>query len=145
MPSSSNRWSIGQYTHTIISIALIVPAGFYSKFYSGPASNWVNNYFGGILYVVFWCLVVFICTKLRRPWRVAAGVFLATSILEILQLWHPLFLETIRSTFIGATLLGTTFAWLDFPHYAAGSIIAGFWMAFIGARKNETSHTNCLR
>jgi len=129
--SLSNLLSIRQYLPTIISIALIIPAGIYSKFYSGPAAGWVNNYLGGILYVVFWCLVTFLCTKLRWPWRVAICVGITTSILEILQLWHPPFLETIRSTFIGATLLGTTFTWLDFPYYVAGSIIAGFWMVFL--------------
>ena len=59
------------------------------------------------------------------PVRTATAVFSMTSILEFLQLWHPAFLETIRESFIGRTLIGTTFSWPDFPHYAAGSALGG--------------------
>jgi len=49
-----------------------------------------------------------------------------TCSIECLQLWHPLFLESIRSTFIGGTLIGTTFSWWDFPHYAIGCCVSWF-------------------
>ncbi|ODS34777.1 MAG: hypothetical protein SCARUB_00037 [Candidatus Scalindua rubra] len=49
---------------------------------------------------------------------VASSVLGITCFLEFLQLWHPPFLESIRSTFIGSVLIGTTFTWWDFPHYA---------------------------
>lgn len=32
---------------TGISLLFIIPAGFYSKFYTGPAADWVNNSLGG--------------------------------------------------------------------------------------------------
>ena len=31
----------------LVSLAVIVPAGFYSKFYRGPGANWVNGELGG--------------------------------------------------------------------------------------------------
>jgi len=45
---------------------------------------------------------------------------------KCLQLWHPPFLELIRSTFWGRALIGTSFSWWDFPHYIFGSAIGGF-------------------
>lgn len=110
---------------TLLSIALITPLGFYSKFYSGPAFEWVNNSLGGVLYVIFWSLAVSLLFLHVRPWRIALVVFLITCFLECLQLWHPSFLETIRSTFMGATLLGNSFSWSDLGHYVIGLLISG--------------------
>jgi hypothetical protein len=45
-----------------------------------------------------------------------------------LQLWHPPFLTAIRATFIGKLLLGTTFAWWDFPHYLLGCVLGWLWL-----------------
>ena len=44
-------------------------------------------------------------------------------LLEVLQLWHPPFLEALRGHFLGRTVLGTTFSWSDFPHYVAGAVL----------------------
>ena len=52
---------------------------------------------------------------------IAAGVVLVTCGLEFLQLWHPPWLQAIRSTFLGASLLGTSFSWWDFPAYVVGA------------------------
>ena len=113
----------------ILSMLIIIPAGFLFKFYSGPLQNWFNNYFAGVLYEIFWCLVLlFIWTNKKYITKIAIGVFIITSLLEILQLWHPWILEQIRSTFIGKVLIGTTFSWWDFPHYILGCVIAWYWM-----------------
>jgi hypothetical protein len=57
---------------TLISMIIIVPAGFYSKFYSGQASRWVNDSLGGVLYVIFWCLFAFLLLSNAKPWKIAA-------------------------------------------------------------------------
>jgi hypothetical protein len=112
----------------LLSIALVVPLGFASKFYRGPGQFWFNNSLGGALYVMFWCLAVFCAVRRAGPAAIAAGVFVVTSALEVLQLWHPPLLERVRATFPGATLIGTTFAWTDFFYYAAGSVLGWAWM-----------------
>lgn len=113
---------------TLISILIIVPLGIYSKFYSGQAENWVNNSLGGVLYVIFWCLLAFLFLSNTKPWKIAATVFIITCFLEFLQLWHSTFLEFLRSNFIGRTILGTTFTWNDFPYYLVGCGIGWLWM-----------------
>jgi hypothetical protein len=118
----SRRW-------TLLSLYLVLPLGFLLKLYPGPGRNWVNNYAAGVLYVVFWCLLFFLLWPRRESTGlIALTVFIATSLLEILQLWHPPLLDAIRATFLGRTLLGTTFSWWDFPHYLLGSVLAWLWM-----------------
>ena len=106
----------------ILVLIIITPLGFYSKFYTGPAQYWVNNSLGGVFYIVFWCLVVQILFFNVRELTIVGWVFVVTCLLETLQLWHPWFLEAIRRTFIGGTILGTTFVWSDFLYYVAGSL-----------------------
>lgn len=113
---------------TLISILIIVPLGFYSKFYSGQAARWVNDSLGGVLYVIFWCLFAFLFLSNTKPWKIATAVFAITCFLEFLQLWHPSFLEFLRSNFIGRTILGTSFTWSDFPYYLVGGGIGWLLM-----------------
>jgi len=121
--------SLSKKTPIILSLLIVTSAGFLFKFYSGPAKHWFNNYFAGVLYEIFWCLVLlFFWPNKKYITRIAIEVFSFTSLLEILQLWHPWILQQIRFTFIGRTLIGTTFSWWDFPHYILGCIIGWFWM-----------------
>ena len=113
---------------TVASLLIVVPLGFASKFYSGPGAWWLNDYAGGVMYEIFWCLVVsFICPRASAV-LIAVCVFSATCFLEFLQLWHPRFLEVIRGTFMGRTLIGTSFSWWDFPHYLVGCGAGWFWI-----------------
>jgi hypothetical protein len=108
----------------ILLLVVLVPLGILTKFYAGPASDWVNFSLGGILYVIFWSLVGGFFFEQTKSWKIALWVFGITAMLEIMQLWHPPFLETLRSTFLGASLLGNYFSWLDFPHYLLGFLIS---------------------
>lgn len=110
----------------LFMILLITPLGFASKFYGGPFEAWVNDSLGGVLYEIFWCFATAFFLPKVRPQKIALWVFITTCFLEVLQLWHPPFLTVIRSHFIGQTLLGTSFSWLDFPHYAAGCVLGWY-------------------
>ena len=103
-----------------ICLIFLVPLGLASKVYQGPLKEWVNDFFGDILYESFWILLTILIWPNLSPVKAAFSVFIATSFIEILQLWQPPFLQAIRATFIGRTLLGTTFVWWDFPHYFVG-------------------------
>ncbi len=115
----------------LTAIVIITPLGFLTKLYTGPASEWVNNSLGGVLYVIFWSLLASLLFAKVRVWKIAGIVLLVTCALEFLQLWHPPFLEAIRSTFIGVTLIGNSFSWLDLAHYVVGFILSIALLTFI--------------
>jgi hypothetical protein len=113
----------------LLSLSVVTPAGFGLKLYSGPGRHWANNYAAGVMYVVFWCLVLlFIWPRPASILWMAIGVLLITSALEVAQLWHPPILEGARQSFLGRALIGTSFDWLDFPHYFIGFLLGWMWM-----------------
>ena len=111
-------------------------AGFGLKFYSGPGHAWPNNYGAGVLYEVFWILVLYFFWPVSRTVRFAPLFVFATTVkLEFLQLCHAPVLESIRSTFLGRTLIGTDFVWLDFPHYLLGCVLGGLLLKHLHGRE----------
>jgi len=99
---------------------VLIPLGFISKLYQGPYHSWFNFYFAGLLYEIFWCLLIaFISPKISKI-KIVTIVLVFTCCLEFLQLYHNSFLENIRSTFLGRTLIGHSFSWYDFPYYFIG-------------------------
>ena len=139
MPKSSTNL-ISQYSsdrRILIAVALllITPLGILSKKYTGIGQAWVQDYSGDVLYEIFWCLVIFWfarhnqeLNKLKQnSFKIALGVFIATCVIEVSQLWFHLVPEAIRSSFLWRMTLGAGFAWWDFPHYALGSLL-GYWL-----------------
>ena len=135
---------------TAICLAVVVPLGFGLKLYHGANApggaalqHYLNNSLAGVVYEVFWCLLAFLVWPRRGAIvPICLGVFLVTTGLEFLQLWrppapHPL--AAARATILGKVLLGTTFSWLDIPHYAAGCLIGGACMVAID-RSDRASH-----
>ena len=117
---------------TILWLCLIVPLGFYTKFYNGPAAEWVHNSLGGVFYEIFWCLLAFWLFPRVAPATIAVSVLLGTCVLEFLQLWHPPFLEFLRGYFICRAVLGNSFTWSDFPYYSIGSALGWVWIKRLG-------------
>jgi hypothetical protein len=113
---------------TLVSLAVLVPVGFATKIYAGPGAGWVRASLGGVLYVTFWSLVVFLWRPRWNAWGIVAGVLGATCLIEFAQLWHPAWLEWVRGYFVGRTILGNVFDWWDFPGYFAGAILGWFWL-----------------
>lgn len=113
---------------TLVSLAIVVPLGFGTKFYDGPAAGWVHGELGGFFYELFWCLAALLVWPRTRPVWLAVSVLGMTCALEFLQLWHPPLLEWLRSFFIGRTIIGNTFSWWDFPYYFLGAGAGWFWM-----------------
>ena len=113
----------------ILSLLIIVPLGLLSKRYTGFGRSWVNDFSGDILYEIFWCLFIFLLIPSRKAMnQIPIWVFGITCTIEFLQLWHQPDLDSIRSTFLGKLLLGTTFSGWDFPHYLLGCIIGWLWL-----------------
>ena len=110
-------------TTTVIAIGIVVMLGLGCKAYEGPGQDWVNN-FGpaSICYEVFFVLLVFLVVPQRAASAmIATIVCVATCGLEFSQLCQAAWLQSARETFVGRTLLGTSFSWWDFPAYPVGA------------------------
>ena len=106
------------------ALLVVTTLGFATKLYNGHGARWFNNYAGGIFYEIFWVLLFLTIWPSLSLVRTAAVVFVLTSALEFLQLWNPPFLASVRSTFLGSALIGTTFVWWEFPYYLICCLLA---------------------
>jgi hypothetical protein len=111
----------------LLELPIVIILGFLSKLYRGPYHLWLNNSLGGVFYVIFFILLFSLAVPKKRVLFVSLLVLIGTSGLEFLQLWHPPFLEAIRGTFIGVTILGNTFVPSDFIYYFIGGV-SGFFL-----------------
>lgn len=107
----------------LVFLLFLCPLGWMTKFYHGIGAQWSQNYFGDILYPVFWGLVLLMIFPKWDIRKIAIGLFLLCTGLEFLQLVHAPFLETCRSYFVGRALLGASFNWWDIGYYAAGALL----------------------
>jgi hypothetical protein len=121
----------------------VVPLGFASKLYFGPAQFWVRGHAGGILYVLFWILLALLIWPRLSAGLAALTVLGVTCILEVLQLWQLSVLDAVRSTFIGHALIGNTFSWWDFPHYVLGSVLGVVLVHWARARATGVKMGTC--
>jgi hypothetical protein len=125
--------------HLFVILCLLVPIGLGTKFYAGPFEAWIHSFAGDILYPVFWMfLIFFIKPKWPVP-SVSGIVFLSCTLVEISQLFSTPGLQELRSTFIGRTLFGTHFVFMDILYYAVGCLFGAFTYHRI---KHLTFHKN---
>jgi len=128
----------------LVSLALCVPVGLATKRYPIEGAEWVRESAGGALYVACFCLAALVIWPRARAWVVAAVVLAATCGVEILQIWHPVWLDAIRATRPGGLLLGSTFVWADFPWYGVGAALGWGWCR--GVQRLPFPHnTGCAR
>ena len=121
--------------YTLFSILLITPLGFFTKLYTGNGDTWINDHLGGTFYVIFWCLIIYLIFPRTKPLIIAGWVLAVTVLLEFLQLYHPKFLELLRETFIGQTILGSSFNRIDFVFYLLGWGLAILWLTGLNKLK----------
>ncbi|MGD9110207.1 MAG: DUF2809 domain-containing protein, partial [Phycisphaerales bacterium] len=97
----------------LVCFAISIAGGFWMwRYYRGAAQYWIRFYVSGSVYVLMWSLLFFFFWPTKsNTIRIPAFVLLGTCLLEFLQLWKPGFLQQIRSTLIGAGILGTDFVW----------------------------------
>lgn len=123
---------------TILSLFVSFLLGLLTKFYTGYAQFLVNNYVSSIPYETCWCLLLFWLIPTRNAvHKIPIWVFIVTCIVECLQLWHPPFLELLRSNLLGKLILGSQFDPGDFIAYVIGSFLGWLWLRQIWRRSYE--------
>lgn len=117
---------------TLILIGVITALGVLAKLVP-HGETWISNQLAGLFYVTELSLVLYLFFPEHFIVLLALAAFLLTSLVEFMQLWHPTFLEPVRSSFLGHTIIGSTFSWLDFPWYIGGAVLG--WLLLEWVRK----------
>lgn len=121
---------------TVVLIILVAALGVLAKLYPTEEAMWVCNHLAGTFYVVELALILHLIFPDHMAFLLAMAAFLITSLVEFLQIWHPGFLESFRASFIGHTILGSTFSWLDFPWYLGGALIGWGLLQWVRPRQD---------
>jgi hypothetical protein len=107
----------------LIGMVGIIPFGYCVRFSTQLHAPLLQDIVGSVAYQILLMMVVaFIFPRLSLV-KSAVGVFIASSVIEVLQLCRAPFLVTVRSTWIGRVILGNTFLWSDFPPYVLGCLV----------------------
>jgi len=84
----------------------------------------------------------------QRNWEIGLITYNFSCLIELSQLWHPAWLETIRATLIGGLLLGFGFRISDLFCYFAGCLL-GFCIFSLGKSRGSdaalSGEVNCLK
>ena len=124
----------------IILIALVCLLGIGSRRYSRVLPGFIAAFAGDTL----WALAAFLGIGLILPrastWTVACLALAFSVAVELSQLYHAPWIDSIRQTTLGGLILGFGFLWSDLACYAAGVGIGVIveWIAVI-ARKSRSS------
>lgn len=121
---------------------LVVAAGLLLRFSAVPAPPFLKKYGADAL----WALLVFLLVRFLCPrvgvWRSAGIAALISAGVEVSQLYHAAWIDTVRATRLGTLILGSVFNWPDFVAYflgvALGAILdAGFFSKRKGRAKED--------
>jgi hypothetical protein len=112
-----------RYAYAVLLAATVV-AGLGSREFPELLPVFVARYAGDTLWatMVFWLLAL---AWPAAPTRAVAVAALAISVtVEVSQLYHAPWIDAIRSSRLGALVLGEGFLWSDLACYAAGTLVA---------------------
>jgi hypothetical protein len=101
-------------------IALVIPLGLGSRRYAHALPGFIATYAGDTL----WALAAFLGFGVILPrastLRVALLAMSFSVAIELSQLYHAPWIDSIRHTTLGGLILGFDFVWSDLVCYAAG-------------------------
>ena len=101
-------------------IALVACLGIGSRRFASALPGFVAAYAGDTL----WALAAFLFFGLVLPrvstWRVALLAISFSIVVEVSQLYHAPWIDSIRRTTVGGLVLGYDFVWSDLACYAVG-------------------------
>jgi hypothetical protein len=108
-----------RFTYFLFLITVIF-LGLGSRYFAKTLPCWVHLYLGDAL----WALMVFIIVALvfkdkTSIWVAGIALFFSFGI-EISQLYHAPWIDSIRNTCLGGLVLGYGFLWSDLACYTLG-------------------------
>lgn len=102
-----------------------------------------NDALGSALGDGLWAAMVYLLLGVLfprlAPRRLLGAALLTASAVEVSQLWHPPWLDTLRHTALGALAIGGSFSQGDLLYYALG-IVVGHLLLKNSVRSTEDTN-----
>ncbi len=113
----------GRLVYVVLWCGTVV-AGLLTRAVPQGFPSMVAEFGGDVLWasMVYWTLVI--ARPRAAPWRAAAWAAFVALTVELSQLWHTPWLDALRTTTLGALMLGQGFLWSDLLCYALGVVLA---------------------
>ena len=119
------------------SLAIIlIPIGLLTKAYNGFGSEFIQNYMGGIIYVIFFIVLTSLVFPQAAPLKISLIVLCVTCLLELSQLIQISFINSLRKQYIIRALIGSVYNTFDFVFYLLGAIM-GYSVLLILKNRTE--------
>jgi glycopeptide antibiotics resistance protein len=112
-------------------VIILIPIGILTKVYAGIGSEFITNYLGGVIYVVFFIVLTSLVFPKASSRKISLIILCVTCMLEFSQLIHNPTLDQLRKNFVFRALFGSTFNPFDFIWYFVGAITGFFLVLFI--------------
>ena len=124
-------------------IALVIVLGLGSRRFAASLPGVVAAYAGDTL----WATAAFLGIGLLLPrassWRVALLAMSLSVLVEVGQLYHAPWIDSIRRTTLGGLVLGYDFVWSDLACYAFG-VALGVLIEWIWEVRSRPGTGDCL-
>ena len=104
----------------IVLIALVALMGLGSRRFASRLPGFVADYTGDTLWATAAFLGIGLVLPRASTRRVAVLALLVSLAVEVGQLYHAPWIDSIRRTTLGGLVLGYDFVWSDLACYAAG-------------------------
>ncbi|AFS79048.1 hypothetical protein DUF2809 [Gottschalkia acidurici 9a] len=117
-------------TYLTLAITIMI-LGLSVRHFSTYLPKWINLYLGDILWATMIFFLLGLIIKNKETKYVAAIAVLFTFSIEISQLYHSQWIDTLRQTRIGGLVLGYGFLWSDLFSYTIGIGIGALVEKFI--------------
>ena len=88
--------------------------------------QWYTLYFGDYLWAMLLFFIFALTLRNMNTWKVAVITLIFTYLIEISQLFHPQWLDDLRSIKLFALVLGYGFLWSDIVAYTLGICTGAF-------------------
>lgn len=119
-------------------MALIVAFGLPARMIQDRLPAWYVQYFGDYLWAMLLFFVFALMLQNKSTVQTAIITLLFAYGIEISQLFHPAWLETLRSFKVFALILGYTFLWSDIAAYTLGIFSGALVEYLIHTRSSST-------
>ena len=121
-----------------VFIVLTILAGLASRHFAHMLPKWTTLYLGDALWALMVFFIVGFLLKRRNSSTIALFAIAFSFCIEISQLYHAPFIDSVRATRLGGLILGFGFLWTDLLCYVVG-ISVGFCLEWIFERKIENN------